>query len=186
MCDNNGDTFIATLHNVLLAPDLCDTLFSIITLILLGHFCLFHKGFFTIYFGAKENNAVTLPQSAQSKHAFLGYIKVMSKNNKSPARNKIVLELLHQRLGHRYTRSLLAGDTDNVWEDIEIKIDPCSFCKSCQNSSINKKDRSGISLKPKAPFKLVFMNIVPSTAYKCLPSLLIFDAYSKIPKCFGM
>ena len=28
------------------------------------------------------------------------------------------LELLHQRLGHRSTRLLLAGDTANVWEDI--------------------------------------------------------------------
>ena len=27
MCDNNGDTLIATLKNVLLAPDLCDRLF---------------------------------------------------------------------------------------------------------------------------------------------------------------
>ena len=48
MCDNNGDTFIATLHNVLLAPDLCDRLFSIITLMNLGHTCLFHKGFCTV------------------------------------------------------------------------------------------------------------------------------------------
>ena len=31
MCDNNGDPFIAMLHNVILAPDLCDRLFSIIT-----------------------------------------------------------------------------------------------------------------------------------------------------------
>ena len=27
MCDNNGDLFIATLHNVLFAPYLCDRLF---------------------------------------------------------------------------------------------------------------------------------------------------------------
>ena len=27
MCDDNGDTFIATFHNVTLAPDLCDRLF---------------------------------------------------------------------------------------------------------------------------------------------------------------
>ena len=27
VCDKNGDTFIATLHNILLAPDLCDRLF---------------------------------------------------------------------------------------------------------------------------------------------------------------
>ena len=30
-CDDDVDTFIATLHNVLLAPDLCDRLFSIFT-----------------------------------------------------------------------------------------------------------------------------------------------------------
>ena len=41
MFDNNGETFIATLYNVLLAPDLCDRLFSIITLMNAGHTCLF-------------------------------------------------------------------------------------------------------------------------------------------------
>ena len=43
MCDNDGYTFIATLHNVFLAPDLCDRLLSIVTLINLGHTCLFQK-----------------------------------------------------------------------------------------------------------------------------------------------
>ena len=32
MCDNNVKTFIATLHSVLLIPDLCNRLLSIITL----------------------------------------------------------------------------------------------------------------------------------------------------------
>ena len=47
-------------------------------------------------------------------------------------------------------------------------------------------------LKPKAPFKLVFKDIIPSTASKHLISdttfsnyLLIVDAYSKIPKLYG-
>ena len=31
-CDDNGKTLIATLYNVLLAQDLCDRLFSIVTL----------------------------------------------------------------------------------------------------------------------------------------------------------
>ena len=82
MCDHNEDHFIATLHNVLSAPGLCDRLFSIIVLKNSGHTCLFHKGFCTVYFGAKENNAVTLPHSAQRKHAFLGKIKEMSKTKK--------------------------------------------------------------------------------------------------------
>ena len=75
MCDDNGDPFITILHNLLLAPDLCDKLFSIITLMNQGHNCLSHKGFFTVYFGAKEKNSVTLPYSAQRKHHFWGKSK---------------------------------------------------------------------------------------------------------------
>ena len=67
MFDDNGKSFVATLYNVLLAPDLCNSLFSIITLMNTGHTCLFHKGFCTMYFGAKEDNAVTLPHSHLKK-----------------------------------------------------------------------------------------------------------------------
>ena len=94
-------------HNVTqrtLELDSCEGLFSIVTLMNSGHTCLFHKGFCTVYFGAKEKNEVTLPHSAQRKYTFLGEIKEMSKTNKLPSRKKIALELLHQRLGHRYTR----------------------------------------------------------------------------------
>ena len=54
MCDDYEDLFIATLHNVLLAPYLCDRLFSIITLMNSRYNCLFHKWFCTVYFGANE------------------------------------------------------------------------------------------------------------------------------------
>ena len=57
---------------------------------------------------------------------------------------------------------------------------------------MNKKARSKIPLKPKAPFKWVFTDIIPSTAPKSLTSdttfsnyLLIVDAYSKILKLYG-
>ena len=75
-----------------------------------------------------------------------------SKNN-LPARNKIALELLHQRLRHRSTRSLLAGNTANVCEDVELRIDPDPFCTSCQIPSMKQEARSKIPLKPKATFK---------------------------------
>ena len=158
MCNNNGKTFVATLYNVLLAPDLCNRLFSIITLINAGHTSIFHKGFCTVYFGAKEDNEVTLPHSALRKHAFSG--KNMEKSKKNPARKKIALELLHQRLGHRSTQSLIPGDNANVWEYVELRIDPDPFCTSCKISSMNKKARSKIPLKPKAPLKWVFMDII--------------------------
>ena len=132
MFDDNGETFIAFLYNVLLAPDLCDRLFSIITLMNAGQTCLFHKGFCTVYFGAKEDNAVTLPHNAERKHAFM--VKIMEKSKKNPKRNpkrkKIALELINKRLGHISTRSLMDGDTANVWEVAELKIDPDPFCTS--------------------------------------------------------
>ena len=58
---------------------------------------------------------------------------------------------------------------------------------------MKKKARSKIPLKPKAPFKWFFIDIIPSTAPKSLTSdttfsnyLLIVDAYYKIPKLYGM
>ena len=69
-----------------------------------GHTCIFHKRFCTVYFGAEKDDAVTLPHSAQRKHAFTGKIKDLSNKNKFSVRKKIALELLYQRLGHRSTR----------------------------------------------------------------------------------
>ena len=86
MCDDNRKTFIATLYTVILAPDVCDRLFSIITLMNAGHTCLFHKRFCMVYFGEDKRNAATFPHSAQRKHAFTGKIKNMSNKDKLPAR----------------------------------------------------------------------------------------------------
>ena len=77
MCKNNTDSFIATFKDVLLAPDLCGRLFSRIMLMNLVHTCLFQKVFCTVYLVSKEKNEVTLPHSAQRKHAFLVQIKEM-------------------------------------------------------------------------------------------------------------
>ena len=42
-CDDNGDRFIAVLHNILVEPDLCDRLFLIIVLMNSGHTYLCYK-----------------------------------------------------------------------------------------------------------------------------------------------
>ena len=164
MCDDNIDTFMAALHNVIFATDLCRRIFSIITLMNFGHNCLFQKRFCTVYFGNKEKNTVNLPHSAQTKHAYLEEIKVISETKKLPSRKKNALELLHQRLGKRSTRSLLTGDTDNVWEDIKLRIDPENFGTSCHISSAQKKSRSK-STKAKSTLQVGFYghNTINST-----------------------
>ena len=60
-------------------------------------------------------------------------IKEMSKTKKLTSRKKIDLELLHQRLGHKYTRSLLDGDTVDFWEDIALILDPDPFLNIMSN-----------------------------------------------------
>ena len=88
----------------------------------------------------------------------------MSKTKKLLSRKKIALELLHHRIGHRYTSSLMDGVTDDVWEYNELIIYPYPFCTSCQISSMNKNARSKNPLNPRAPSKWCFMDIIPSTA----------------------
>ena len=73
MHDGNVKPFITIPYNVLLSPDMRDQLFSIIALMILGHTCLFHKVFCTVFFSDNKHNAVTLPHSTHIKHAFLGF-----------------------------------------------------------------------------------------------------------------
>ena len=93
--------------------------------------------FFAVYFGDKKENSVTLPHSAHRKHAFLVNTKGKDKSKKISPRKKVTLELLHYRLGHISTISLMAGDTETVWQDIELRIDLDPFCTSCQINSMN-------------------------------------------------
>ena len=134
----------------------------------MGHNCLFKKGFCKVNFIDKEKNEVTLPHTAQRKHAFLGKIKWES--NKLVPRKKVALELLYHILGHISTRSFMAGDTENVWKNIELRIYPYPFWTPCHISSMNKKAISKNPLNPKAHFKLVFIDIIPATEPKRLTS----------------
>ena len=90
------------------------------------------------------------------------------------------------------TRSLLAGYTVNVWQEIDIRLDPEPFCTSFQISTMKKKSISKTPLKPKKSFKWVFMDIIPYVSSKSLTEetnfvnyLLIVHASSKIPKLYG-
>ena len=117
----------------------------------------------------------------------------MSKTKKLPSRKKTALELLHQRLGHRSNRSLLTGETDNVWEYKKLRIYPDPFCTSCQISSMNKKARSKFHSSQRHPSReflwILFHHQHPNffTSETIFSSyLLTFDSYSKIPKLYDM
>ena len=100
---------------------------------------------------------------------------------------------MNQRLGNRSTRSILAEDNAIFWQYIELKIDTDPFCTSRKISTINKKVISKTPMKSKTPFKWVFMEIILAASSKSFTKgtafdnyFLVIDAYSKIPKLYGM
>ena len=93
----------------------------------------------------------------------------MSKSKKLAPREKITLELLHQRLGQRSTISLMDGDTEMFWKDVEPGIDSDSFCTLCQIYSMKKRlDLKTIKLN--GTFQVGFMDIIPAVAQIVLTS----------------
>ena len=50
--------------------------------------------------------------------------KEKTRLQKKILKRKVSLGLLNQRLGHMSTRSLLTGDTQLFWQDIELRVDP--------------------------------------------------------------
>ena len=117
-----------------------------------GHTCLFSQRVLNGVLRSREEKCGKNRILHKGNMLLREKLRICQKN---PARKKIAFEFLHQRLGHRSTRSFLAGDTDNFWEDEELRIYPDPFCTSCQIYSMNKKARSKIPLNPKAPFKWV-------------------------------
>ena len=83
MYDDNGKAFINMFYNVLFASNLCNSLFSNITLLNLVHTCLFKKGFCTFIFSANEHNSVTFPRSAHRNREYLVLKKGKIQNHKS-------------------------------------------------------------------------------------------------------
>ena len=65
-------------------------------------------------------------------------INQISESKKIEPRKKVALGLLRHRLWHISTRSLMTGDTDLFWKDIELRIYSNPFCTSCQIYSIKK------------------------------------------------
>ena len=117
-------------------------------------------------------------------------MKEKSISQKQISKKKASLESWNHGLWHRPTRPILSGYNANIWQDVEIKVDPDPFYTSYQISMINKKARSKIPSKSKKPSKWLFMDITPGTTSKTLTKdttysnyIFIVNAYFRILKC---
>jgi hypothetical protein len=64
------------------------------------------------------------------------HIHAVSQRHEMRARSgtltKIPQSLLHRRLGHRSIASLMMGDQDVLWDDVQMIPDRDEFCETCQ------------------------------------------------------
>jgi hypothetical protein len=116
------------------------------------------------------------------------YLVPCSRNHDHSAiKRRTSLELVHQRLGHRKCRGLLAASKHGIWANTVIHMGPEQDCISCNISTIcatnrNKESHTGGTYAG----EFVFMDILYPTVAIGLTTgttfplyLILVDAYSR-------
>jgi len=150
MTDDNGNPLNAVLHDVMYVPGLSHRLFSFTRFAQHEHYATIRNGSTTLYFGIQQS-PVTLTNDgscAMAADATVINKKVQHavpsnrSHDHSANKKRVGLELLHQRLGHRKCRSLLAASEHGVWADTMVRMGPEEECISCEISTAQASNRN--------------------------------------------
>jgi transposase InsO family protein len=202
MYDDNGNVLDAVLHDVMYVPGLSRRLFSITRFARHGHYATIRSGSTTLYFG-EQQSPVTLTNDGS--RAMAADVTVVAENphhaipyhrshDHSANKKRTSLELLHQRLGHRKCRALLAASEHGVWADTLVRMGPEEECVSCDISTArasnhNKDAHTGGLYPGEYVFLDILHPLVPvgltrDSTYAF--SLILVDAYSRYACIYGM
>jgi len=203
MTDDNGDPLNTVLHDVMYTPGLSRRLFSITCFARHTHYATIRSGSTTLYFGEQASpvtltndgsrpmaaDATVLPSST-STHV----IPAHWSHDHSANKKRTGLELLHQRLGHRKCRALLAASEHGVWADTLVRMGPEEECVSCEISTAraskrNKEAHTGGTYAGEYIFLDILHPVVPVglTRNSTFPFYLILvDAYSRYACIYGI
>jgi len=144
MTDDNGNILEAVLNDVMYVPGLSRRLFSITPFAMHGHFAAIQNGSTTLYFG-RQQSPVTL--TYEGGKAMAADVTVVSSEGQphlvpcnrnhdhSANKRRTCLELLHQCLGHRKCRAILAASEHGVWADTMVCMGTEDECISCDVST---------------------------------------------------
>ena len=112
----------------------------------------------------------------------------------SDAHKPIPIELLHQRLGHTRTNTLLYTSQHRCWADTIAMMSPEKFCDPCQIVTTRSNNRCKIPpSNPLEPGHTVYMDLLPplsptgltpATTFKCY--LWLVDRYSRYASIYGL
>jgi hypothetical protein len=155
MLDDNGEDLEVTLTDVMYVPGLSRRLFSVSKFARHGFHAMIKKNATTLFF---TNNGIESPVTLQSiggekalaadlrvhgqspaSHSDERYHYVPSLRNRDHsegARRLLSLEVLHNRLGHRKCRTLLAASEHHLWGDTGVLMTPEAGCLDCGIATI--------------------------------------------------
>jgi hypothetical protein len=139
MTDDNGNPLNAVLHDVMYIPGLSRRLFSITWFAKHRHYATIRNGSTTLYFGPQHSPVTLTSEGRQPMAADVTVTSITAKphlvlcsrnHDHSANKRRTALELVHQRLGHRKCRALLAASEHGVWADTVIRMVPEQECVS--------------------------------------------------------
>jgi hypothetical protein len=104
------------------------------------------------------------------------------------------LDLVHNRLGHINTQSLIAGNAAEIWGDTKLVMSPEKFCIGCKIGSIRKSNRGhNVVSNSTSPGSILFCDIQTNPTSQGLTErdyfpyfLSIACSYSKYFALIGM
>jgi transposase InsO family protein len=203
MTDDNGDALNAVLHDIMYVPGLSRRLFSITRFARHGHFATIRSGSTTLYFGEQQSPVTLSSNGSRPMAADVTVVSTETKAHAVPAnrnhdhsanKTRTGLELLHQRLGHRKCRAILAASEHGVWADTMVCKGPEDECVSCEVSTArasnrNKEAHTGGNYPGEYIFLDILHPVVPVglTKKSTFPfSLILVDAYSRYACIYGI
>ena len=107
----------------------------------------------------------------------------------------ISLQLMHKRLGHRATKSILLAENANLYSDIKIIPDQDPFCTTCKLSTIRAQDRGPVAeaRHDTKPGQILYLDAQPNMAKQALTKrdyyhdyLNVVDAKSRLFRLIGL
>ena len=91
------------------------------------------------------------------------------------------LDLIHRRLGHRATKSILLAQESNLYSDTQIVPDHDPFCGVCKISTIRATNRGPLKENENIkPGEALYIDVQPNICRKSLTKKTLYNNYINI------
>jgi transposase InsO family protein len=107
------------------------------------------------------------------------YRNAMIQNSRP--KKKILLELLHRRLGHATMKTLLAADSSDLYNDTKIEFEPTGPCLDCRITTIRASNKGKKPVgESTVPGQVWFLDIIQNPSRSGLTSSTYYPYYMNL------